>query len=298
MVEKRWITMTVGQLTRQGERILKSAGIDTPALDAGVIMCYVLKCSRIYIYTHPGSKTGKSDERVYMDLIDRRSRGEPLQYITGSTEFMSLPFMVNCDVLIPRPETEVLVETAIEYSKKFKGGKINILDMGTGSGCIAVSLAKYIDNCKVTAVDISKKVLKTAYLNAVSNKVENRVKIKKSNLFSNLNSSEKNDIIVSNPPYIPSHEIKTLQKEIKNYEPEIALDGGTDGLDCYKDLIEQSPEFLNEEGVLILEAGIGQARKICKIMQNRFRNTSIVKDLSGIDRVVAGIVGRSFLKAV
>lgn len=212
----------------------------------------------------------------YMKLINKRISGIPYAYIVGHKEFMKLDFEVNKNVLIPRDDTEILVEEIININQK------RILDMCTGSGCIAISLAKYIENSNIDAVDISEKALTIAELNSKKNGVN--VKFIKSNLFENI--TDKYDVIVSNPPYIKTDDLKNLQVEVKN-EPLKALDGGDTGLYFYQSIIKNASKFLNPNGVLAFEIGYDQANDVSNLLkENGYINIKVKKDFSGNDRVV------------
>lgn len=224
-------------------------------------------------------KFDKCDDKQYsryLDYIKRRVSGEPFAYIAGHKEFMKLNFVVTPDVLIPRDDTEILVLEAIKQNKK------RILDLCTGSGCIAISLAKYIENSKVDAVDICEKALNVAKRNADLNNVE--VNFICSNLFENV--LDKYDMIVSNPPYIRTSEIDELQNEVK-CEPKKALDGGVDGLYFYTKISEEASEYLNDNGIMLFEIGFDEGEAVKDILKsNCFVDIRIIKDLSGNDRVI------------
>lgn len=234
-----------------------------------------------------------SDEQYikYIQYINRRVSKEPYAYIVGYKEFMKLKFKVNKNVLIPREDTEVLVQEIIEcvktnFNNKFqnKDSKVKILDMCTGSGCIAISLAKYIENADITAVDISNDALQIAKENAIINNV--KVNFINSNLFDKIN--EKFDIIVSNPPYIRKEVIESLQDEVKK-EPILALDGGESGLEFYNKIATDALNYLNENGILAFEIGYDQGDEVAKILKdNDFKDIKIKKDISGNNRVVIG----------
>lgn len=291
--------MTIGDAFRKGTDIIKSAGIETPALEAGVILCHVLGCDKVYIYTHGDVELQPEKEKEYFELLERRVSGMPVQHITGCQEFMSLTFKVNEHVLIPRQDTEILVETVIEWIKKEwaknqkeqAGNKVRIMDMGTGSGCIAVSLAYYIENSFITAVDISEMALKTAISNAQANNVADRITFIHSDLFKDIPEEYRRriyDVIVSNPPYIPTDDIKHLKREVKCFEPVAALDGGRDGLEFYRSIISEADDFLKPGGLLALEVGFGQADVVSELMKGKFEDVRKIKDLSGTERVVSG----------
>lgn len=212
----------------------------------------------------------------FLKLINKRISGIPYAYIVGHKEFMKLDFEVNKNVLIPREDTEILVEEVIKLNKK------RMLDMCTGSGCIAISLAKYIEDSIVDAVDISEKALTIAKVNAKKNDV--CVNFIKSNLFKEID--EKYDVIVSNPPYIKTIDLERLQKEVKN-EPTKALDGGETGLYFYKKIIKEAPEYLRNDGILALEIGYDQAEDVTNLLnENGYEEIRVIKDLSGNDRTV------------
>lgn len=280
--------MTLKDVLKQGIQFLKNANIETPEVDAGVILCSVLNCDKTFLYAHDEYILNNVQQKKFLCLLESRAKGMPVQYITGHQEFMSLDFQVSCDVLIPRQDTEILVETLIEYSKEFNKKGLEILDVGTGSGCIAVSLAHYIEGCRVVAVDVSEKALDTAVKNAFNIGVSQKIKFVRSNLFENISSKASFDIIVSNPPYIESEDIKTLQIEVKEFEPTIALDGGIDGLDFYSEIIKTSPRFLKEQGILAFEVGYNQSEKVRDMMSEYYCDVKIIKDFSKIGRVVIG----------
>ncbi len=262
---------------------LKLSNIDAPVITAGAILCYVLGCEKTYLYSHDEYLLSKDEYERYCESLKRRIEGEPLQYITGCQEFMSLNFNVCREVLIPRQDTEILVESVLGYVGQ--KDNVSILDIGTGSGCIAISLAYYCKNAQVMGVDISKGALEIARLNARNYGVDKNTVFVESDLFENI-PSKKFNIIVSNPPYIPIEVIKTLDKQVKDFEPTIALGGGEDGLDFYREIAEKSVGFLKPKGLLAFEVGFDQAQKVVKILESSFENIKVQKDLAGIERVV------------
>jgi release factor glutamine methyltransferase len=305
------LKMTYNEAYQKGIQLLKDANISSPAADAGVLLCHAARCDRIYLFTHGDMDVGEGILKTYFSMLQRRLAGCPLQYLTGVQEFMSLMFEVGPGVLIPRQETELLVETVIRFcsgsdkasrsgafaeenrisgkSRENARGHISILDMGTGSGCIAVSLARYIPGCRVTAVDIMPAALEAARKNAQDNGVADRVRFIKSNLFESV-PEEKFDVIVSNPPYVRTEEISRLQREISEYEPISALDGGADGLFFYREIIKSSKAYLKPGGMLAFETGYDQAADVASMLSGSFKDTRIYKDLAGIDRVVTSIL--------
>lgn len=276
--------MTIKETLRKGMIQLKTGNVTEPNLKARLIMQYVLNKPRQYLIIYDDQVLTLRQEVNYFKAIKRLINGEPIQHITHQQEFMKLTFFVNEDVLIPRPDTEILVEEVIKIAKKINAK--NILDMCTGSGAIAVSLAKYLDNVEITAVDISPKTLNVAKTNAKNNEVENKITFIESNLFENI-ANEKYDIIVSNPPYIKKDVIKTLTKEVQK-EPKIALDGGYDGLDFYRKITHQSEEYLKFNGYLCFEIGYDQKKDVIKIIndERKFTGTYSKKDLCDNDRIV------------
>jgi release factor glutamine methyltransferase len=266
---------------------LKNASNEAPANDAGVLLCYALKCDRSFMYAHGSEELTGSVLSIYKEMLEKRTCGVPLQYIAGIQEFMSLEFEVGPGVLIPRHDTEVLVETIIKLYRENDAGSAEILDIGTGSGCIAVSLAYYLPECKITALDKMSDALATAEKNANLNGVRDNITFIKSDLFEGLTGKSFN-FIVSNPPYIRSGDIAGLQREVRFYEPLEALDGGNDGLNFYRTIIEKAPEFLKSGGFLAFETGYDQAAYVSGLMTENFIQIKICRDLSGIDRVVVG----------
>lgn len=284
--------MIIKEFLHYASDILKSEDIETPVLEAGVMLCYVLNCDRTYLFAHDDRVLNEEELVKLKNMLDLRSNKVPLQYIIGYTEFMSLDFTVSPAVLIPRQDTEVLVEKCIDLVRqKQKTTDVSVLDMCTGSGCIGISIAHYCPECKVVACDISEEALKIAKKNSERNGTENRLRLFQGDLFEALGKSEyKFDIIVSNPPYIESDTILKLQKQVKDNEPLIALDGGKDGLVFYKRIIERAPEYLNKNSYLALEIGYNQAQDVTSLMQSKFEDIAIYKDLGGNDRVAVGRV--------
>lgn len=259
--------------------------------EAELVFTEALNCSRIDLYLNKNLPLDKEQSLRISSILKRRLRQEPIQYILGETEFMGLEFKVTKDVLIPRPETEILVETVIEKAResiRLGSGRINIIEIGTGSGCIAVSLAKFIPKADITATDISRQALNIARENAKTHNVENKITFLMSDLFDAIPACpSRGTICVSNPPYIPTAEICKLAGEVK-HEPRIALDGGSDGLSFYRRLLKCSGRFLIKESLLITEIGFNQLKEIKSIFQNfkEFKILKVIKDYRNIDRVV------------
>ena len=254
--------------------ILIQAKIPSPRLETDIIL-------RNYAPDYP--KIIIKEKEKIAEVLQRRSQHEPLDKIIGKKEFYKSIFKVSSDVLSPRPDTEILVETALEYIKENK--LYHILDLGTGTGCILLSILKERPLCRGIGVDISKKAIETAQENAREIGVEKAVQFINTD-WNNLTLSNI-DIIVSNPPYISKAEIETLDKEVKNYDPLIALEGGEDGLQCYRDIAEIAPKLLKDKGYILLEVGYNQANNVKNIFADYgFKIISIKKDLNGIDRCI------------
>ncbi len=261
---------------------------DTPRLDVEILLQKVLgDVDRIYIHLNLNKEVETDVYDEFLELIKQRLEGRPIAYIVGNREFMGLDFFVKEGVLIPRPDTETLVEEIIELCGD---KKVDILDIGTGSGAITVSLAKYINNSNLMSFDISDIPLEIGKINAIKNEVEERVEFLKSDLFSAIkNSDNKFDVIVSNPPYIPKKDIVDLHTQVKDYEPYNALEGGEDGLNFYREITKQSVKYLKQGGILAYEVGYDQAEDVELIMKNNgYSRIYKKKDIQGIDRVVIG----------
>ena len=274
--------MTIREALTKGMIILKSNNIETPKLKARLLLQYILKKDRQYLIVYDNKEIDKKAQWEYFINIEKLSNGVPLQHITHTQEFMKMDFFVNENVLIPRPDTEILVEEVMELAKKMD--KPKILDLCTGSGAIAISIARNVPTAEVTAIDISEKALEVAKKNARN--LQAKVKFKKSNLFSNIGKT-KFDIIVSNPPYIKKADIKLLSSEVQK-EPEIALDGGYDGLDFYRKIANQAIDYLKFESYLCFEIGFDQQEDVIEIIKDtkHYNDTYCKKDLFGNDRII------------
>ena len=281
--------MTIKELLNQGTIMLKNEDIDGPKNKARAILQYTLKKSKEYTIIYDTKEVTQKQRDEFVKNIKRLISGEPLQYITGVQEFMKINFIVTKDVLIPQPDTEILVEEAIKIANRLDNPLI--LDLCTGSGAIAVSLAKNIPNAKIVATDISKRALEIAKQNAKLNGVLNNIDFIESNLFDKIKNI-KFDIIVSNPPYIETDEIKKLPKDVRQ-EPTIALDGGKDGLDFYRKIFNKGNEYLNRQGYLCVEIGYNQKEAVRKIIEKkeRYVQTYCIKDLCQNDRVIVTQIG-------
>lgn len=256
--------------------------------EAELVFTQILNCDRTSLYLNRNSSLVKNKLSLVPSIFKRRIHGEPSPYILGKTEFMGLEFKVSPDVFIPRQETEILVETVMKCVAGYKSQVTSkrILDVGTGCGCVAISLAKLLSNVNIMATDISKKALRVATFNANLHKVQ--INFVQSDLFTcYLLRATCYNIIVSNPPYIPTEEIDDLQPEIR-HEPRIALDGGKDGFDFYRRIIKESPHYLKKGGFLIMEIGYNQRKDIENIFRKQkiFAIIGVIKDYNNIERVI------------
>lgn len=276
--------MEIRQVIIETTKVLKEYNISDSANIAKILMAYTLNKSKEYLVINDKENLNDNVLELYNIYIKKIIDGYPLQYITNNQEFMRLKFYVNEHVLIPQPDTEILVEKVIEICKEnYKEKAVKILDLCTGSGAIAISIKKYLNNAEIIASDISINALSVAKKNAALNDV--KVKFIQSDMFQKINN--KYDIIVSNPPYIEKEILKTLPKDVK-CEPIIALDGGYDGLDFYKQISKNAYKYLNQCGYLALEIGYNQKSNVTDILQNekKYIDLKTIKDLAGNDRVI------------
>ena len=295
------MSLPLKELIKIGENQLAEAGIADAAIDAKLLYRFLDKLDAVGLMMHWQDVLQDNTCEEYFDLIARRAAGEPLQYITGQQEFMGLDFKVNPWVLIPRQDTETMVEDAIELISKGTvraaeyakaGGIKDVLDLCCGSGAIGVSIAKMCPKTRVTCSDISEEALSVAKENARANDCKS-VKFEKSDLFAGFAGKlgrKKFDLIISNPPYIKSEVIPTLQTEVKDHEPMMALDGGQDGLDFYRRIAEAAPGHLTRDGILMMEIGRDQGEEVTELLRKTesFELIDCLKDLAGRDRIVIG----------
>lgn len=280
--------MNIKQALEEARNILKSNNFEDSNIIAKELLSYVLKKDKVYLTINSDTALTDTEYAEFTKYIEQIIDGKPLQYITQKQEFMGIDFFVNEDVLIPQPDTEILVETVLDICKKYDKQSLRILDLCTGSGAIAISLSKIL-NTQVFASDVSIKALKVAEKNNVLN--NSKVEFIESNLFEKING-EKFDIIVSNPPYIKNEEIKSLSKQVQN-EPYIALAGGEDGLDFYRKIIDEAYKHINKNGYLCLEIGYDQKEDLIKLIKQNenYEYENCIKDLSNNDRcIIAKIV--------
>lgn len=284
--------MQYRELYQIGTNRLLQAGIEEASLDARLLLEYVCQTDRNTLLAHGDMEVTAESEKSYVNLLTKREKHVPLQHLTGTQEFMGLTFQVNEHVLIPRQDTEILVEAAM---KELHDG-MKILDMCTGSGCILLSLLHYSNDCKGVGVDISAKALAVAKRNAkeLLGEKELNTEFIQSDLFAGLNTEEKFDMLVSNPPYIRSDVIPTLMEEVKTYEPVGALDGMEDGLYFYREISRNAKSYLYRGASIFFEIGYDQAEEVCRILQeDGYQEIEVIKDFAGLDRVVKCIFRES-----
>ena len=285
---------TIRNILKWAITTLKEFDIECPDINADTLLAFVLSCDRTKLYTNPDDILNDSDISRYKELINERIRHIPLQYITHHVEFMSLDFFVDERVLIPRPETEILVETVLNKAqdKECISKKITIMDIGTGSGNIAVSLAKNLSNAEIYASDISQEALAIAKENVRRHKVIENVHLLHGdifNAFSGIVEKGQFNFIVSNPPYVSESEWKNLEPELRDHEPYEALVGGKDGLCYYRQIIREAADWLMPDGYLIIEIGETQANETIKLVKKdgHYENIEIIKDLQGKERIIS-----------
>ena len=277
--------ISIIQAHSEGTESLRLAGVIDARLEAGSLLGHALRRDRTYLITHGNDMVTGEQLDQFRALIARRAAREPLQYIVGYQEFFKLKFEVTPDVLIPRPETELVVEAALELADSEES--LSILDVGTGSGCIVISLLNELENAHAIATDISSNALEVAGRNAQRHNVSNRVTFIQADSLSQLNQSAAVSLIVSNPPYIPAGDIATLQSEVREYEPLTALVSGPDGLDHIRALLRETPRLLHHNGYFIFEIGFGQSNAIEQLVDHAIWHLiEVRKDLQSIPRTV------------
>jgi release factor glutamine methyltransferase len=283
---------TVSNLIHWASKILRGHGIDSPRLDAEVILSHLLNCKRIDLYVNPDKTVEKTTVASYKKAIQKRAQRVPLQYIINRAEFMSLDFYVDERVLIPRPETELLVEAVIERSQILsRKNDIIVVDIGVGSGNIAIALAKKIGNVRIFAVDISPDALAVARFNAQRHEVLDKITFLCGDIFKPLEGygiESKVNFIVSNPPYVSSDEFDTLQKEVRDYEPYVAIVSDQDGLQMFRRIISQANTWLKPGSFIIFEVGEKQAHQVAQLLEDAgcFKKLEFMKDYQHIYRIV------------
>jgi release factor glutamine methyltransferase len=280
--------LTVLEALNGASDYLQNKGIKSARLNSELLLAHILNCKRLELYLSFDRPLQKSETDSYRELLKRRSTFEPLQYIISKVEFYGLEFEVNNSVLIPRPETELLVEAVIE--SVIKDERISILDIGSGSGNIAVALAKNLPSSKIVGLDISEKAVETSIKNAKLNGVENQVMFVQKNILNGIDVQRNEfDVVVSNPPYVSINDFENLDPELRLYEPKIALTDEGDGLSFYRKISVLSRSLLKINGKIFFEIGAGQSKEVESfLIENNFANIVIKKDYSDIERIIIG----------
>jgi release factor glutamine methyltransferase len=281
--------LTILEAINLSTEYLSKKEIDSPRINAELLLAHTLNCKRLDLYLSFDRPLDDNEVNLYRDFIKRRGKAEPLQYIIGQVEFYGLVFKVNPSVLIPRPETEILIEAIINSVSK--DGKIKILDIGAGSGNISICLAKHLPHAFITSTDINQQALETAKENALQNGVPDRINFSLHNIESDESIYNNDfDIVVSNPPYISIGEFPSLKPELKVYEPKIALTDFDDGLKFFRIISLKASDYLKLKGKLFFELGAGQSEYVKNIMvENGFNEIAVKKDYQQIDRVISGV---------
>ena len=282
--------MKIKDIINYGVAMIKNT--ESPSLETQMMIAKVIEKDRLYIMLNLEEDIDESKVEIIKTMIDKRKSSYPLQYILGEREFWGMDFKVSEGVLIPRQDTEILIE---ETLKKLKDNKhksnLKGFEIGVGSGIISITLLKEIETLTMIGVDINDKAIELTKANALKHEVSDRLCILNSNLFEKINKENQFDFIISNPPYIETKVIDSLKEDIKKHEPKLALDGGEDGLDFYRAIIEQSKSYISPEGFIAFEIGYNQGEAVKKIfVENGYPNVTIAKDLAGFDRVVIGMI--------
>jgi release factor glutamine methyltransferase len=278
--------VSLRELYNQGREAIRQSGIENPELEASVLLAKAFNIEARDIYAHPERQLGPEEVEEFNRLLERRIRREPMAYILGEKEFYSRSFSVTPDVLIPRPETEILVEEALKILENFTSPWI--IDVGTGSGCIAVTLGCERRDARIFATDISYEALLIARKNSERHGVSQGVSFVRSDLLSCF-KDKSFDLVVSNPPYVKGSDYVSLDRDIRDYEPEISLLGGEEGIDYIKGIIFQSKRALKKGGWCIIEVGVDQSGRVTEMFEEAgFKDISLTRDLSGVERVIKG----------
>lgn len=280
------MSISIAEALRQAGKALLAAGVPDGRKEAASLLADVIQRDRTFLISHSEELLSSKQLSRFHQFISRRTAGEPLQYITGVQDFFGRSFRVTPDVLIPRPETELLVEAALELIRARENAFI--CDVGTGSGCIAISLACELRNLRAIAVDLSAPALEVARSNAITHRVDQQIEFRQSDCFTAIKPDEKFDLVVSNPPYVAANAVSGLQREVKDHEPLIALSPGGDGLAVIKQLLTESLDLLKERGHLLIEIGFDQSEAVSNLLDPcAWKLLQILPDLQGIPRIVS-----------
>ena len=281
--------MTVAEGLKEGTKVLRENAVAEPERESVLLMAHALKRDSTFIYAHPEYRLNAVESILFKAVIRRRASHEPFQYIVGHQEFFGLDFYLTPDVLIPRSETEILVQAAINEFRNHDG--VTFLEVGIGSGCISVSILANLPNARAIGVDASYKALAVAASNAEKNGVADRLELQLSDVYDGVDEREF-DLIVSNPPYVSDRDLNSLQREVRDFEPRIALSGGRDGLDIIRRIISGAPKLLRSDGMLLMEMGWDQSEKVVPIFEpSGWRHIEMLPDLQTIPRIVSARMG-------
>lgn len=279
--------MNIAAALETAANALEASGVPEPRMQAASLLSHVIGCDRTYLIAHPERELAEPEISMYRRLVERRARREPLQYITGVQEFFGLEFEVGPAVLIPRPETEILVEAAVGFLRRLDAPVF--CEIGTGSGCITVATLIQVKNAAAVAADVSSDALEVATHNAEKHGVEGRTEFYLSDVFTSI-PDRTFDAILSNPPYVPDRDLATLQAEVRDHEPRAALSGGPDGLSVIDRIIEGAPRRLRSGGLLMIEVGFDQAARVSEKLDPAFwEAVEFLPDLQGIPRILSAI---------
>jgi release factor glutamine methyltransferase len=286
--------VTVLEVIQRSTEFLVKKGVDSPRLQVELLLAHVLKLPRLKLYLNFERKLAEAELETVREMVKRRGNREPLQHVLGSVSFCGLEIKVNRHVLVPRPETELLAERAWQFLTVRNTRPLSVLDLGTGSGCLAIAMAVHCPTAQIEALDISATALALARENAAANGVAERIRFHSGDGFAALPTAPAFDLIVSNPPYIPSAEIETLAPEVRDHDPRVALDGGADGLNFHRRLTAEAASHLRPEGRIMLEFGDGQAERIRQLfVQHNWIVESVEADYSGRPRFLTARAERA-----
>lgn len=292
MLEEKTRVWTIRSLMKFAIDHLQRRGIDEARLNVELLLSHALQCQRIELYTNFDKPLSADELKAFRSLYERRLNREPVQYIVGGVSFMGMQFKVDSRVLIPRPETETLVEQAMLVCQKASPGQpLSIMEVGTGSGNIAISLAKFVKGAKLWTIDVSEEALALARENAEYHGVSDKIVFERMDAFEPVDQLllRRFDLLVSNPPYVSAGEWEDLQQEVRRFEPRVAVSDWKDGLEFYRRLVELAPYLLRDQGTMVVEVGYGQAETVARMLSDaRYGEVEIIPDLQRIPRVVKG----------
>lgn len=292
MLEEKTRVWTIRSLMKFAIDHLQRRGIDEARLNVELLLSHALQCQRIELYTNFDKPLSAEELKAFRSLYERRLNREPVQYIVGGASFMGMQFKVDSRVLIPRPETETLVEQAMLVCQKANPGQpLSIMEVGTGSGNIAIALAKFVKGAKLWTIDVSEEALALARENAEYHGVSDKIVFERMDAFEPVDQLllRRFDLLVSNPPYVSAGEWEDLQQEVRRFEPRVAVSDWKDGLEFYRRLVELAPYLLRDQGTMVVEVGYGQAETVARMLSDaRYVEVEIIPDLQHIPRVVMG----------